>query len=58
MIEVTVWPYTRNRSREFSRSIIGTIVLGQIPGAREVVGILLVVADLPLHQERAAGPTR
>ena len=39
-------------------TVIGVIVLGQIPGAREVVGILLVVAGVALHQERAAaGPT-
>ena len=38
-------------------TVIGVIVLGQIPGAREVVGILLVVAGVALHQERAAaGP--
>ena len=35
-------------------TIIGIIVLGQIPGVREVVGILLVVAGVALHQERAA----
>ena len=40
-------------------TVIGVIVLGQVPGAREVVGILLVVAGVALHQERAAdGPGR
>ena len=39
-------------------TVIGVIVLGQVPGAREVVGILLVVAGVALHQERAAaGPS-
>ena len=40
-------------------TVIGVIVLGQVPGPREVVGILLVVAGVALHQERAAdGPGR
>ena len=40
-------------------TVIGVIVLGQVPGPREVVGILLVVAGVALHQERAAdGPPR
>jgi len=38
-------------------TVIGVIVLGQVPGAREVTGIVGVAAGVALHQERAAtGP--
>lgn len=39
-------------------TVIGVIVLGQVPGAREVAGIVLVAAGVALHHEQTAtGPT-
>jgi len=35
-------------------TVIGVVVLTQIPSAKEIVGVVLVVAGVALHQERAA----
>jgi inner membrane transporter RhtA len=36
-------------------TVIGVIVLTQIPTPAEIVGVVLVVAGVALHQERPAG---
>lgn len=41
-----------------SATVIGIVVLRQIPTAMEVIGILLVAVGVALHQERAALPRR
>ena len=35
-------------------TVVGLVVLGQVPGVREVIGVLLVVAAVAVHRERAA----
>ncbi|GIH79801.1 membrane protein [Planobispora longispora] len=37
-------------------TVIGLIVLTQIPTAREIIGVVLVVTGVALHQERPAEP--
>ena len=39
-------------------TVIGIAVLGQVPGAKEVAGVALVVAGVALHRDRAATPRR
>lgn len=36
-------------------TVVGFAVLGQVPTAREVIGVLLVVAAVAVHRERVAG---
>jgi inner membrane transporter RhtA len=37
-------------------TVIGLVVLGQTPSARQLLGISLIVAALALHRERTAAP--
>lgn len=37
-------------------TVVGLVVLGQVPTVRQLVGVGLVVAAVALHHERAAGP--
>ena len=39
-------------------TVVGVIVLAQIPTAPEVAGVALVVAAVAVHQERATGEAR
>jgi inner membrane transporter RhtA len=39
-------------------TVIGIVVLAQVPSAREVAGVALVIAGVALHQEAAAAPAR
>jgi inner membrane transporter RhtA len=39
-------------------TVIGVIVLAQIPTAKEIIGVLLVVAGVALHQERGPEPAQ
>jgi inner membrane transporter RhtA len=39
-------------------TVIGVVVLTQIPTATEITGVVLVVAGVALHQERASEPER
>ena len=36
-------------------TVIGIVVLGQIPSARQVLGVALVVAAVALHRDRSRG---
>jgi len=38
-------------------TVVGLVVLGQVPTARELVGVCLVVAAVAVHRERSAGST-
>jgi inner membrane transporter RhtA len=38
-------------------TVIGIVVLQQIPGATEVAGVALVVAGVALHREPSAAPS-
>jgi inner membrane transporter RhtA len=35
-----------------SATLVGVLVLGQIPSGRDLVGVALVVAGVRLHRER------
>jgi inner membrane transporter RhtA len=37
-------------------TVVGVLVLTQIPGAKEIIGVVLVVAGVALHQERPPEP--
>jgi hypothetical protein len=39
-------------------TVIGIIVLGQVPTAKEATGVALVIAGVALHRERARHPER
>jgi inner membrane transporter RhtA len=39
-------------------TVIGIVVLGQVPSATELAGVALVVAGVALHRDRAATPRR
>jgi inner membrane transporter RhtA len=36
-------------------TVIGVVVLAQIPAAKEVAGVVLVVAGVAFHQETTSG---
>jgi len=39
-------------------TVIGVLVLTQIPSVKEIIGVVLVVAGVALHQERSPKPAQ